>query len=487
MIIYKKALSAFLCTLILGVSYITLTSLISPVTAKQQSLSLMIEKRFENAMLVLPVDLFKVEQSFKNSAFLRSGKKEKPVSSFQNTNLLIAERIVLNSPDYIDVNYNLNNQNYKSEITGIAKPEPTATENGLSSLIVIDEKKQDIFSNVPSNRLYIDKLQGDSYISGYLKDADYTGYSGLHLERGESEPEDSSYYYGDETMPAFANLLNGSFANSPMAESESEISLDMADIDSGAASRLPTSDIFNRFSGMKDLNIVVANELEPVEIDCDFLPEKSERKEFNKFYVVTSKDSLLSIAREYGITLSELMSANKLQAASVAAGTTLLVPDKAVSGEDEKSLALSDDKKKPDQNVQASARLEAPKKMQWPASSRRITSRYGVRVHPVYRVKKFHNGIDIGASYGSAIKAAADGTVVYSGWKSNYGRTIIVKHSSDIYTLYAHCSKLVVKKGVFVKRNELIAKIGSSGLSTGPHLHFSVQKSGRFINPVKYF
>ncbi len=125
--------------------------------------------------------------------------------------------------------------------------------------------------------------------------------------------------------------------------------------------------------------------------------------------------------------------------------------------------------------------------MAWPVpSSQRITSSYGYRIHPVYGTKKFHSGIDIGAGYGVDIIAAADGTVTLSADNGGYGKCLIINHGSGISTLYGHNSVLLVSKGQKVTKGQLIAKAGSTGVSTGPHLHFEVRVNGSTADPMQY-
>lgn len=123
----------------------------------------------------------------------------------------------------------------------------------------------------------------------------------------------------------------------------------------------------------------------------------------------------------------------------------------------------------------------------WPVpSSSRITSYFGYRTHPVYKTKKFHSGIDIGCGYGASILAAADGVVTVSQYNSSYGRYIIVNHGSGLSSLYAHNSSLLVSVGDRVTRGQQIAKAGSTGVSTGNHLHFEVRVNGTATNPLSY-
>ncbi len=125
--------------------------------------------------------------------------------------------------------------------------------------------------------------------------------------------------------------------------------------------------------------------------------------------------------------------------------------------------------------------------MLWPAqSSRRITSPFGNRIHPILHVNKFHTGIDIGASSGTNILAANTGVVISAGWNNSYGYMVMVDHGGGIVTLYAHCSKLLVSKDDVVGRGDVIALVGSTGMSTGPHLHFEVRVNGVYKNPLEY-
>ncbi len=115
-----------------------------------------------------------------------------------------------------------------------------------------------------------------------------------------------------------------------------------------------------------------------------------------------------------------------------------------------------------------------------------ISSPFGWRSHPVLGYRRLHAGMDFAASYGSTIRAADSGTVIYSGWYGGYGKTVIINHGNGITTLYGHGSQLYVQEGESVKRGQAISAVGSTGLSTGPHLHFEVRKNGTPVNPADY-
>jgi murein DD-endopeptidase MepM/ murein hydrolase activator NlpD len=113
-----------------------------------------------------------------------------------------------------------------------------------------------------------------------------------------------------------------------------------------------------------------------------------------------------------------------------------------------------------------------------------VTSYFGYRYHPILHFTRFHAGVDIGAGWGSPIVAAADGQVVSAGWSGGYGREVEITHGSGIVSLYGHMSEIVASPGSFVHRGQLIGYVGSSGLSTGPHLHFEVRQGGTPVNPL---
>jgi murein DD-endopeptidase MepM/ murein hydrolase activator NlpD len=116
----------------------------------------------------------------------------------------------------------------------------------------------------------------------------------------------------------------------------------------------------------------------------------------------------------------------------------------------------------------------------------RITSRFGYRKSPFGRNREFHDGLDIAAPYGTNIRATADGVVTYSGYISGYGRTVTIKHGYGYVTSYCHNSKNLVKEGQKVKKGDFIAKVGSSGRSTGPHVHYMVKVNGQVQNPERF-
>lgn len=115
----------------------------------------------------------------------------------------------------------------------------------------------------------------------------------------------------------------------------------------------------------------------------------------------------------------------------------------------------------------------------------RITSGFGMRRHPILRFARMHGGIDFGAAWGSPIVAAADGIVVGSGWAGGYGRQIQVAHGSGIVTTYSHMSGAAASTGDTVRQGQVIGHVGSTGLSTGPHLHFEVRVNGQAVDPMQ--
>lgn len=135
-------------------------------------------------------------------------------------------------------------------------------------------------------------------------------------------------------------------------------------------------------------------------------------------------------------------------------------------------------------NRGATTRIKAT--MKWPAGEYKDYSDFGMRLHPIYKKWKMHTGMDIGMDLGANVYASSDGVVTRDGENGGYGLAITIKHGNGIETLYAHNSKLVVKQGDQVKSGQIIAKAGSTGISTGPHLHFEVRINGKAVDPVPY-
>jgi len=121
----------------------------------------------------------------------------------------------------------------------------------------------------------------------------------------------------------------------------------------------------------------------------------------------------------------------------------------------------------------------------WPVAGP-VVSGFGWRVHPIFHVRKFHTGIDIGAGYGTPIHAADSGTVIYAAGMSGYGNVIVIDHGGGLSTLYAHQSGFATGMGAGVSRGQVIGYVGSTGYSTGPHLHFEVRVGGSPVDPMGY-
>ncbi len=115
-----------------------------------------------------------------------------------------------------------------------------------------------------------------------------------------------------------------------------------------------------------------------------------------------------------------------------------------------------------------------------------VSSGFGMRLHPVFKKEYFHSGIDVATPQGTPVKAADDGMVIYSGSWGGYGKTVILDHGAHLTTLYGHLSRLYASTGAFVKKGQIVALSGNTGVSTGPHLHFEVRETGKPVNPQRY-
>jgi murein DD-endopeptidase MepM/ murein hydrolase activator NlpD len=181
-------------------------------------------------------------------------------------------------------------------------------------------------------------------------------------------------------------------------------------------------------------------------------------------YTVKSGDSYAGIARSMDVPLEAVLDANDIQSDAVSPGTVLFIPGA-----------------KMDRNELRQALGEL---FVYPVSGRR-TSPFGWRVDPFTGVKSFHAGLDLSSPMGTSVKASADGRVSAVGTNAVYGNFIILSHADNYQTMYAHLSRILVQKGASVSQGAVIGRVGSTGRSTGPHLHFSVYKNNRAVDPLE--
>ena len=138
----------------------------------------------------------------------------------------------------------------------------------------------------------------------------------------------------------------------------------------------------------------------------------------------------------------------------------------------------------PSKPVSAALRVAVPSRM--PLENTRLTSDFGMRTHPVLGGRSNHKGVDLSAPTGTPIYATADGFVSKAEWYSSYGNYVSIEHGAELQTRYAHMSRIAVAPGSRVKKGEIIGYVGSTGRSTGPHLHYEVRIGGEAVNPIPY-
>ncbi len=183
-------------------------------------------------------------------------------------------------------------------------------------------------------------------------------------------------------------------------------------------------------------------------------------------HVVAPGETVAIVAQRYGATIVDIMAANQgINPLDIETGDYLIIPNERNKGDDE--------------GITPSRGAKTSGTLLWPITGT-ISSDYG------QRKSGFHHGVDIANKIGTPIRAAESGTVSFAGIKSVYGRTVIVNHPDGKQTLYAHAKSLCVQKGEKVDRGEVIAYVGVSGVTTGPHLHFEVRIDKKTYDPLKY-
>ena len=230
-------------------------------------------------------------------------------------------------------------------------------------------------------------------------------------------------------------------------------------------------------------------------------------------YAIQKGDTLINIAQRFDINLDTIVSYNQIQhARSLKIKSELLIPNingilhVVQKGETLLSLLKKYEKYqvrlkdiiyvndminsviRPKENLFVpGARLEKSKLLkkigEWsiftPPIHGKLTSKVGLRVHPIIKKRILHTGVDIKAKYGEPVRASRRGRVKFTGKKGGYGLLVIINHGKGLSTYYGHLSKILVKKGKWIQRGQIIGQVGSTGLSTGPHLHFEVRKNGK--------
>lgn len=133
-----------------------------------------------------------------------------------------------------------------------------------------------------------------------------------------------------------------------------------------------------------------------------------------------------------------------------------------------------------------SARLAPSRPSRAPLGIKRLTSGFGPRVHPILGGVRNHSGVDLAAAAGTPVRATADGVVSQAGWAGGYGLLVAIRHPSGTVTRYGHMSRIAAESGGIVRKGDVIGYVGSTGRSTGPHLHYEVLVNGRAVDPTRY-
>ncbi len=239
-------------------------------------------------------------------------------------------------------------------------------------------------------------------------------------------------------------------------------------------------------------------------------------------YTVNPNDTLGRLAKLYGSTSDSLRSTNRLETTSLAPGKTIIVHNgtgmlhqvREEKGRTESLQRIAGRYNQAVKKIVVANRLPGVALLSsswltpghllfipnarlrfsdydlpvaYASGKRFISSGFGPRRHPVYRTRSFHTGWDMPRPYGFPVKATREGIVIFAGWRGAYGRLVIIKHPNGLRTWYGHLAEINTTEGKRVKKGEFIGRVGSSGNTTGPHLHFEVRdRYGKSLNPRKF-
>lgn len=250
-------------------------------------------------------------------------------------------------------------------------------------------------------------------------------------------------------------------------------------------------------------------------------PDPRVFKSLDRLVVATiktrSRDHLWNLAKAYGTTWDSIRSTNRLDSTSLRPGQSITIHNHKgmmvqVGAKGLKARTLQDLARHFGQDATAIAAAnelpgvslltgELPQGQEifipnvllrfpdyiFPVGWGRISSGFGSRLHPILGVRRHHSGIDMPRPYGTPVRASREGRVTFTGWNGGYGLLVVIRHSDGITTWYGHLSKISAAVGDWIKQKQVIGNVGSTGLSTGPHLHFEVRsRAGNPLNPRRY-
>lgn len=236
------------------------------------------------------------------------------------------------------------------------------------------------------------------------------------------------------------------------------------------------NDLLSRIDMLQKVLIHDQNLIVSLKEQRDAIEEKKTQLEATKDQLLSLFKSKVAAQNELNVALTKLVSYKEQ-----------LVEDEAAMVEMENTLHKeANDLTDIIKNLELAATYIGGE-MMWPVPGHfSVNSPFGMRMHPISKAYSMHTGIDIPAASGTPIVAANTGTVVFADWFGGYGKTVIVDHGGGIVTLYAHCRDILVSVGKSVGKGETIANVGTTGYSTGPHLHFEVRVNGEYVDPITY-
>lgn len=195
------------------------------------------------------------------------------------------------------------------------------------------------------------------------------------------------------------------------------------------------------------------------------------------YHIVKNGENLGGIAAAYNVSAKSITEQNRIVKNSIRSGSRIFIPGGSLRADSTDDIS----------EKKGSQAESAPLAFIWPMKGK-ITSGFGIRKDPFTKKRSFHNGIDISANSGTPVLAAADGTVIFSGWKDGYGNMVVIRHDKGYITVYAHNSSNLAASEKVVRQGETIAYSGMTGAVTGAHLHFELRKIDRLtpLNPMRF-